>query len=223
MKRIQAPAIKQALLTLAIGEVRAFEALSVGEPITSEALTKRIEKLTRAQRRFTWRFVKTAKRRFVTVLVAIILLFVLSLSITAVRETVFNFVTKTFLTHTDFYISGDGEKPSLDTIAVYKKPSWLPDGYVEKGHTQTPNSSYYLFENDTVQIEFYQYILNYQVTLDTENSNFQRIHTTKGLLYANEKYNSRTFLWLDDSYSYELYCPAVVDIDTVIRIIESIE
>ena len=120
MKRIQAPAIKQALLTLAIGEVRAFEALSVGEPITSEALTKRIEKLTRAQRRFTWRFVKTAKRRFVTVLVAIILLFVLSLSITAVRETVFNFVTKTFLTHTDFYISGDGEKPSLDTIAVYK-------------------------------------------------------------------------------------------------------
>ena len=92
MKRIQAPAIKQALLTLAIGEVRAFEALSVGEPITSEALTKRIEKLTRAQRRFTWRFVKTAKRRFVTVLVAIILLFVLSLSITAVRETVFNFV-----------------------------------------------------------------------------------------------------------------------------------
>jgi len=95
MKRITNSYVKQALQSVAMAEIAVFEALPSCPPITSPQLTKKIERLARAQRRFTWRFVKTAKRRFITVVVALMLLFALSLSISGVREAVYEFIIKT--------------------------------------------------------------------------------------------------------------------------------
>lgn len=221
MKRISHPYVKQALLDTALWEVATFEALPSCPPITSPQLTKKIERLARAQRRFTWRFVKTAKRRFITVLITILLLFTLSLSISSVRESLFYFITKTFSFGTDFEVSKN-DNSTKNSISTYKKPLWLPEDYEEQHHYKSAIASSYTWSNKSTTIHFNQHTLNNKTFLDTEQATFQKIYVNQLPVYVNEKNGLLTFLWMDNDYSYQLYCPSEIGLENAVKIIESV-
>ena len=223
MKRITNSYVKQALQSVAMAEIAVFEALPSCPPITSPQLTKKIERLARAQRRFTWRFVKTAKRRFVTALVALLLLFSLSLSISGVREAVYEFIIKTFGTHTDFEANDQESAHTSHTISAYYKPSWLPEKYVETQCDKTSIRALYVFNSEQNSIRFYQYAGYGGTTLDTESSSFFTVYVNQTPIYVNDKNGMLTAIWSADTYVFQLYCPSEIGLENAVRIIESIE
>ena len=223
MKPITIPYLKEALLSVAMEEVAVFEALPACPLVTSPQLTKKIEKLARAQKRFTWRFVKTAKRRFVTVLAIILLLATLSLSISSVRDTLFYFVTKKLPAFTNFTPISQSQNNHYESILQYQEPKWLPAGFILINQ-QSSRISYELdWQKDELTIYYDQYLASStNFSMDNESDVSFETYINGSLTLVKCRYNTFDFWWINDIYLYHLFCSDAIGWEDAIKIIESI-
>ncbi|MBQ9802417.1 MAG: DUF4367 domain-containing protein [Clostridia bacterium] len=223
MRTITHPDIKEAFTRLAADKLAAFEALPEADFCPSAAFEEKIQRLIRAQARWTWRFVKTTRRKVATVIAIIATLLALSLSISGVRETLYFFVTETFSTHIDFIGMGPCNVKKLTEIEEYRSPKWIPTDYTLKNHTESRIYQCYTWENDNNKILFEQHIATaYSVSVNAENTSFQKLYIGNYLIYTFEKNGLYDLYWIDGPYAYTLLCPTALGWENVTRIIESI-
>lgn len=224
MKKLTHPDIHAAFATLAAEQVAAFEALPPAPFCPSAAFEEKIQRLIRAQERWTWNFVKTPKRKLATIIAIIATLLALLMSISCVREAGFYFVTKAIPGgFTDFIIKGAGVTNSNDVITEYLSPQWLPEGYTEVEHRTSTVYQSYVWKSETGRISFYQHHAeSISFSINTENALFEEVYISNRLFYVNQRYGKYGINWIDGQYIFMLTCPTSLEWETIVRMIESI-
>lgn len=144
----------------------------------SPRFEKRMQKLIRQQRRFYYPLIKTPVRRLVTIAVTVVIaLSVLTMSVGALRNAFFRFLTEVFSTHTTVMSSETDGSPT-DFLDVYE-PTKIPDEFelAQKSDptTETIYLSLYYKKNDQYII-FRQWVKSeYDTDINTEQNKAEPI------------------------------------------------
>ncbi len=221
MKKITDPRVKQALLALATEEVAHFEALPAVAVAPSAAFARKIEKLARAQARWTWSLVKTTRRRIITIITIIALLLASTLSISAIREPVISFFTEVLPQYTNFWVKYDNKAPK--TIPEYRFPQWIPEGYTQTAYSKGDAWIDGIWKTEAEEISFSQSLAsNTFVSIDNTNTNTTKETICEKEIYVSQKNGLYSFLWYDEVCVYTLTVPTSLGWETALRIIEGI-
>ncbi|NLK86384.1 MAG: DUF4367 domain-containing protein [Clostridiaceae bacterium] len=161
------------------------------------------------------------RRRLIAVLIAIILLLASVMSVSAIREKVFELIIEVYEKYTQlFFEKSQSTNTSSENFSIYV-PTYIPDGF----------SLVYEDMDGTVLLEYEkgnEYISYRQVCPDEVSMHIN----TEGIeledfifndlpakYYSNE--GVQNLIWYDNSYMYRV--SSTLDKTTVLRIAESIE
>lgn len=175
----------------------------------SESFQKKIEKLIRKQKKAFWRFFQSAGRKAAAIILALIIGLSATLSIDAIREPIFEFFYRVFLTHTDIEYSQNSNK----TITEYYTLSKVPDDYIRTADTFFNELSTYIsWANNTgKQIKLRQSSKNTSTNFDSEDG---RVRETSingiNTLYCN---NGSLIIctWTEYGYCFTLIYPSELE------------
>lgn len=144
----------------------------------SPKFEKKMQRLIRSERRFYYPLVKTPARRLVTIAVTVIIaLSVLTMSVEALRNAFFRFLSEVFHTHTTVESSETASSPT-NFREVYA-PAEIPDQFelIEKSDIAT--ESIYLslyYRKDDRYIIFHQWLKSkYGANINTEQDEAESI------------------------------------------------
>lgn len=173
----------------------------------SPRFEKKMQKLIRRERRFYFPLVKTPVRRLVTITVTVIIaLSVLTMSVGALRNAFFQFLTEVFHTHTTVASSETDGSPT-DFRDVYE-PTKIPDGFelVQKSDPsmETAYLSLY-YKKDNQYIRFHQWLKSeYDVSINTEQDKAESIEINgfEGFLLNTD--GDCLITWDNGDYIFEI-------------------
>ncbi len=174
------------------------------EHIFGEEHNKKMSKLIKRQRKPYFNLISTTGRRAACIVFAFLVMSVSALSVKAIREAFFDFITSIFSDHNVVTTESGKDKGYPTTIEEEYFISELPDGFVEMDKGITDNSidiSY--FRNDEY-ILFTQYTkAAYEQNYDNENNNYEEYEDADGMKYLVifNDYES-TYIWDNGSYIF---------------------
>lgn len=149
-------------------------------------------------------FFRIKRRRMLAVIAAVVLLFALCLSVTAIRETLFGFFINIFEDHSVVYVD-KGNKDRPKSVTEFYRPSYVPEGYEVKSENHSQIGYDILWENGEINYIDYSQSTYYGVFgFDTlESAEIRYINEDLILnIYRSER-SVRVF-WRDDKYVYEI-------------------
>ena len=174
------------------------------EHIFGNKHNREMAKLIKRQRRPYFKLISTAGRRAACIIVAFIVMSASALSVKAIREAFFDFISNIFSDHSVVTTESGTDKGYPTNIEEEYYISELPDGFEEMDKGKTDNSidiSY--FRNDEY-ILFTQYTKSaYEQNYDNENNNYEEYEDadgTKYLVIIND-YES-TYIWDNGHYIF---------------------
>ena len=196
--------------------MQAFEQLNDPIPPFSERFERKMQKLIRVRNSAYYPLIKTPARKFATIMIAIFLMFSLSLSVSAIREPIFSAMERITAKFTEIVFPNKTETPFVEY-----KFGWIPDNYTQTFTVLTDNS---------VNTEW-KYLDSYIYFEQTNFGNVQ--YNTEGVIihhaeWANkrvsyyQKYNNYLFSWEENGYLFSLVCTTDLSLDDIRRMIESI-
>lgn len=176
------------------------------EHIFGERHNKKMSKLIKLQRRPYFNMISTTGRRAACIVFAFLVMSASALSVKAVREAFFDFITSIFSDHNVVTTESRTDKGYPTTIEEEYFISELPDGFVEMDKGITDNSidiSY--FRNDEY-ILFTQYTkIAYEQNYDNERSEFNDFTDSDGERYMIITNKSGiTYIWDNGRYIFEI-------------------
>lgn len=161
------------------------------------------------------------RKNAVAFIAAIIILLASAMSVSAVRTSVFEFVTKAYEKFTHIFFSESrSSQDETDGFNIYE-PTYIPEGFrlVSKS---TGNLVLLEYENENDFISYsQQYLENISIVTNTEGVELEELEF-KGFparYYSNK--GVQNLLWYDDKYMYIV--SSTLDRDIVFKISESIE
>ena len=172
--------------------------------VFSEKHNKKMQKLIKRQRSPFFRFTNTTCKRVACVIVAVFIVSASALSVKAIREPVFNFVSNIFSDHTVVTTESESDEGYPDTIKDEYCISDLPNGFELKDEIKSIDSidkSYFYNE---------QYILlsqntkkTYKQNYDNEHSSFNELTDSNGEKYIiiQNEYDI-TIIWDNGRYIF---------------------
>ncbi|MBQ8357752.1 MAG: DUF4367 domain-containing protein [Clostridia bacterium] len=222
MEKLRNDVVKQALRDLALKESAYYDSLEDPPFTLSETFEKKMDHLMRKQKSWTWPLIKTTKRKVITILVTTLLLFSLSLGITAVRESVFSFFVEMHEKFNTFFTQEEHNQSS-STIKEKYVIKWLPENCKLENQTIRQTRISTTWSCGEQKISFYQ-LLNSSTkfAMDNEVDTYSKHSINDIETYYISKNGTQVFLWTKDDYSFRLQVPAELDWDTCVKIIESI-
>ena len=165
------PAFLQALEDVCDEEYESYlEALETRESHTfSQKHNKKMQKLIKRQQKPYYVMISTAGRRAACIAAAVIILSASALSVKAVREAVFDFITHIFSDHTVVTTDSGTDAGYPDTIEKEYYIPALPEGFEETAKTKTDNAIHLAYFNNDVYVLFTQCIKSkYNTNYDNE-------------------------------------------------------
>ena len=176
------------------------------EHIFGEKHNKKMSKLIKLQRRPYFKLINTTGRKVACIIVAFIVMSASALSVKAIREAFFDFITSIFSDHNVVTTESGTDKGYPTTIEEEYYISELPEGFEEMDKGKTDNSidiSY--FRNDEF-ILFSQYTkAAYKVYYDNERSEFNELTDSDGKRYmVITNKNEITYIWDNGRYIFEI-------------------
>ncbi len=188
----------------------------------SDRFIRRMDKLISAQKKPYYKLVSTAAKRAAIILVALLAVFTAACSVKSIREPILKFVKEIFETVTHYSVEGD----TVDTIKQACAPTYLPEGFAESSRVETDSIIKIDYTNSFGEIiEFKQTITNnsagYFVDNESKNSSIEIINDIS--IEFKEKNNSKTALWTNNGYTFEINCFCDTDFETIKRIVISIK
>ena len=161
------------------------------------------------------------RRHMVAFVAAIIILFASTMSVSAVRAAVFEFITEVYekFTHI-FFNESPPSQESADELSI-RRPSFIPEGF-ELVNEKTTGPVLLVYEKGSDYISYSQQRLeNVSLQVNTEGAELEELkfngHPAK--YYSNR--GVQNLLWYDDEYLYMV--SSTLDRDTVFRIAGSVE
>lgn len=199
------------------------EAASAPAPVFSEKFEKKMQNLIKWQKRPVWNFINTAGKRAAVILVVLGVCIAASMSIKAVREPVVQLVIEAYEKFSSIFIQGDNSVGTAPAIIETKYTlGIIPEGYTLTEMDISYTKALYKWINKQEDyIIFSQGILNAQLVIDTEDSQYTKISVGcyEGIYY--EKNSLSSIIWHNEDYSFRLICPTSISIDEMIAIAES--
>ena len=189
----------------------------------SEEYTRNMEKLIRAQKRPLWNYTNTVGKKVAVIALVILLAFGASMSVSAVRKPVVEFIVNVYERFVEIFFGEDDmmEAPcGMDTIYALGN---LPEGYElvesEIGRTHTK----FVWQNKKCQkIIFSQYTLYGMETIDVEKSAFKIFCLDDRQIGYAYKHDMHKLFWMDDMYFYALCIQSEFLEQDVVDMVESI-
>ena len=149
-------------------------------------------------------FFRIKRRRMLAVIAAVVLLFSLAMSVTAVREAVFGFFINIFEDHSVVYVD-KGNKDRPKSVTEFYRPSYVPEGYEIKFENRFAAHYRIYLENDGQSYIDYIQSTYYSVTgFDAAESTEIRYINEDLTLNIYRSARSVTVFWSDDKYVYEI-------------------
>ncbi len=176
------------------------------EHIFGNKHNREMAKLIKRQRRPYFKLISTAGRRAACIIVAFIVMSASALSVKAIREAFFDFISNIFSDHSVVTTESGTDKGYPTNIEEEYYISELPDGFEEMDKGKTDNSidiSY--FRNDEY-VFFTQYTKTaYEQTYDNERSEFNEYMDSDGKQYMVITNKSGiTYIWDNGRYIFEV-------------------
>lgn len=219
----------KALMTVEEAENRALIKMAGDLPeLTQEEKEANLQKLL-AQIKNTPAPVKTkkavvirSKRKIITyIIVAAILMSLICMSVTAIRDPIFNFFVDIYdrFTAVAIYDSGDSGNDVIETLEF----KYIPEGYEFKSKSCGSNYVRYTWSNGTDKIIFMQKYTSYNTKyrFNTENDYIQTL-SINGLnaLYYQQN-GKQTVTWTENRKVFTLVCPTSIQLEDMIDIVEN--
>lgn len=176
------------------------------EHIFGNKHNKEMAKLIKRQRKPYFKLISSTGRRAACIIVAFIVMSASALSVKAIREAFFDFITSIFSDHNVVTTESGTDKSYPTNIEEEYYISELPDGFEEMDKGKTDNSidiSY--FRNDEY-VFFTQYTKTaYEQTYDNERSEFNEYMDSDGKQYMVITNKSGiTYIWDNGRYIFEV-------------------
>ena len=176
------------------------------EHIFGNKHNKEMAKLIKRQRKPYFKLISSTGRRAACIIVAFIVMSASALSVKAIREAFFDFITSIFSDHNVVTTESGTDKGYPTNIEEEYYISELPDGFEEMDKGKTDNSidiSY--FRNDEY-VFFTQYTKTaYEQTYDNERSEFNEYMDSDGKQYMVITNKSGiTYIWDNGRYIFEV-------------------
>lgn len=222
--------IAMATLDAKNNDVEMFENLDTSDVVLSDRIVRKINKLIKTSNKDSAKHI--SKVRMVLSRVAVIALVVISItfaammSVSAIRNAVWNVIVEWY----DKYISVDYKTDDLvvppTEIKEIRKPALLPQG-AEEEIVVNSNSSYIMeyYLGDDLCLVFRQSLIDSPNTyIDNENSAIENvlIGGFEGILLTYEKNTDINIVWNDGEYRYAL-TGYDIDPETLTMIAESVK
>ena len=179
-----------------------------------------MEKLLRAEQNRAWRFTNTPRRRLLSVIVAILLISVLTVSAAAVGKAVFPFIVS-------FWKDAVGLKmvqtDHRTVISEHYTLGEIPEKFIIQEDTRYDNLhiTRWWYENQKILFEQGS-IKNVNINISMKEGNHQYI-TLRGVeMLCVSSHGYYDFIWEENGYSFSLICPTDIPWEDIVCMIESI-
>lgn len=187
-----------------------------GMPETSEAELKSELQLLykkaglQQKRKSPWMF-RTVGRRVASVLIAIGLLSVLSVSVYAARAPISQFISKTYDKYIEFFFGQSDVEKAPSTIETVYTLGYVPEGYELDSQSIEREATVSIWQKkDGNSIKLNQDILTAVSTLDKEDRDIVSYNIEDIQILFKEKYGKKIYFWNTNEYQFQLY---IVDDD----------
>ena len=167
---------------------------------------KKMTKLIKRQRKPYFNLICTAGRRAACIIVAIVVFSASALSVKAVREAVFKFITNIFSDHNVVEIENDSDTSYPEAIQEEYYISDLPQGFVQSQVDKTDNSLYIVYSYGERHIIFEQHTLStFKLNIDNEHNHFEEYTAPNGTVYKIATSEDLTvIMWSNEDYVFSI-------------------
>ena len=222
MTEHQIQLIKDALLTVERRELKALKNLEGEAFEPSQTYRESMQCLIRKETHWTRPFVRTKKRRILTVLIAALLILSSIFSISAIREPIIEYIKTAYEKFTHFFFE-ESISQHDDVIETEYTLQWIPEEYLVISAEKAPTGINYCWKKKNSYICFRQKISGIDsLHLNTEKENYTLLERNGQAYYYNQTQNTYFFIWTYDKYTFNLICENI-DMDTVLKILDNIQ
>ena len=164
-----------------------------------------------------------SKRKIVTyIIVAAILMSLICMSVTAIREPIFNFFVNIYdrFTAVAIYDSGDSGNEAIEKLEF----KYIPEGYEFKSKSCGSNYVRYTWSDGIDKIIFMQKYTsnNTEYRFNTENDHMQTISINDINALYHEQHNRQIITWTKNNEVLTLVCPIDMQLEDMLDIIKNI-
>ncbi len=220
MTKEQEAILRDAFLQI---ELERLQPYRPDEEVTfSPEFEKRTEKLIRAQKRPYWRFTNTVGKRVAVAAVAVFVLLSATMSISAVREPVVDFVVEMWEDFVRVFVKEEAPRApeTIETVHIFKE---LPEGYVMVGQEKMNTRVETRWEKGNEWISLTQHtIFSPNHTLDNEEKQNTWMVEEYQIFHSVTE-ESDTYVWLTAQYFYTFNCSENFEKDVLAQMISELE
>ena len=178
--------------------------------------------ISREESNITNKHIKLNRR--ITILIAATLILSLVITACAFFKPISNFIEEVFTKFTRFSSIEDEATPEpIQEDGVYL-PAHLPAGFEQTNFVEKESliQTIWTCENDRIILK--QNILqNINITLDTEDNDYEKIYIDNTVFYYTVKNNVHQLIWSNSKYSFTLWCTSGITREEAVEIAESLK
>ena len=214
----QSAMLKAALLEVGMNEVHYVRSLPAPSQPRSAEFEQNIRALCKQSRQWSPRIIKMPSRKWLTVLIAALLLFALSLSVSAIRKPIFSVFERITDCFAEIIFPSKQEKTPMQEYQV----GWVPEKYKQHSHTSDNDMVKTTWTLNEKYVTFTQYSKGYHVHIDVEDVNMSNVTWANREINYYQKNGTYHVSWSENGYFLTLICPTDLPWEDIIRMIESI-
>lgn len=155
--------------------------------------------------------------------IAIAMLSTSVLSVSAIREPVIEFLTKTYEKCIEFFFDEEVIANAPSSIETAYTLGYVPQGYEPlQFRCRTYSSTSKTRDANGNRILFRQSTFEGSLTWDNEDSNYEILYVDDLKIFHITKHNDKAFLWNTDEYKFQLSVPADLSWEECLRLIRSV-
>ncbi len=181
----------------------------------SDGFTRKMDKLTKAEKSRFWRMTNTVSKRAAAVVIAIMLITLTACSIPTVRAAVVDFIKETYENCIHLFTGEAGSKK----ISAHYVLTELPDGFAEANTVNSDACFVVVYQNEKDdKIILSQSITDqYSIHMDNEHGIISEINLSGMNITIYESDDCIVAVWLQDQYAFDLTVYGDYDMDFIIK------
>lgn len=189
----------------------------------SDDFTRRMDKLTKAEKSRFWRMTNTIPKRVAVVVITIMLIALTACSIPTVRAAVVEFFKETYENCIHLF-TGEDEDGSKRISACYGLTE-LPDGFTEINRMETDPMYITHYQNsDGDEIILTQSITDqFSIHMDNEHGTISELDISGIKVTFCESDDCIVAVWIQDQYAFNLTVYGDCDLDLMIKLVGAVK
>ena len=179
-----------------------------------------MSKLIKRQRKPYFKLISTAGRRAACIVAAVLIFSASALSVEAVRNAVFDFISKIFSDHNVVTVESGTDSGYPETIEKEYYISELPNGFKETDRMKSNVAIDIFYSNNEKYVAFSQHTKSdFEQYIDNENTKFTEVEESGSIYMTLINESDITYIW--DNGEYIFIVQSNLDKDTVLNLCKS--